>query len=568
MLQSDLTRHSVSDLRLRAHRIAKSHNLAYIGLASYAGRSAWEIWVLRILVSVGVLVGISGAASAAGDAGRLNTAELPEVARVDRRFQSYNVEMAEIVGGRFWAPYAERSASPDKGSQQADGSLGFDATLFRQRPPADLTDRRLRNMARALGPVYIRVSGSWANKVFFQDDDLAPMARPPKGFDNVLTRQQWAGVLDFARAVDGQITTSFAVSDGARDADGVWSPDEARKLLRYTRALGGTIHSAELINEPNLGEISGLPAGYDAKRYARDIAAFQSFVHSEAPDLKTVGPGSTGETGVALFNNRGLSTDAMLSAEPRARFDYFSYHFYGGRSQRCAQMAPASAILPEDALSEEWLGRTDKALSFYKDLRDRFMPGAPIWLNETAQASCGGDKWAASFLDTFRYVDQMGRLAKQGVSVIMHNTLAASDYALIDEATMTPRPSYWAAVLWRRLMGEVVLDAGPMKPGFHVYAHCLRGRSGGVALAVINLDRSRPASLELSSSGRRYTLSADDLQSGSVRLNGRPLNMAGDRLPAMRGRRTSGRNVSIAPATITFLAMPGAANAACAERSG
>jgi hypothetical protein len=497
------------------------------------------------------------------DSARLDVAAFPKVATVDPRYQSYNVEMAEIVGGRFWAPYPKPSVKAEPENTEASGGLALQANLFRQRPPADLANVRLRTMARALGPAYIRVSGSWANAIFFQDDDLTPLTKPPKGFQNVLTRRQWAGVVDFAKSVDGRIVTSFSVSEGARDAAGVWIPTEARKLLRYTRDIGGQIYAAELINEPNLGGVSGLPANYNAQSFARDIAAFDAFVKREAPALKTVGPGSTGETGVALFSNRGLATDAMLSAEPRARFDIFSYHFYGGRSQRCAKMAPASAILPENALSEDWLGRTDKALAFYKDLRDRYMPGAPIWLNETAQASCGGDKWASSFLDSFRYADQMGRLAKQGVAAVFHNTLAGSDYALIDEATVTPRPSYWTALLWRRLMGEVVLEAGAVKPGLHVYAHCLRGRSGGVALLAINIDRARPASLSLPVPAERYTLSADDLQDVSVKLNGRPLTLAGDRLPGIRAVRQRAGPVTLAPATITFLALPQAANPEC-----
>ncbi|MEJ5979274.1 hypothetical protein WG901_21655 [Novosphingobium sp. PS1R-30] len=494
---------------------------------------------------------------------RLDPRGMNAVARVDTRFQSYNIEMAEIVGGRFWAPYKDPGIPAPAEGPRPGGSLGFEASLFRQRPPAELSNVRLRNMARALGPAYIRVSGSWANKTFFQDDDGPRLATPPKGFENVLTRRQWAGFLDFAKAVDGRITTSFAVSVGARDAAGIWSPAEARKLLRYTRELGGSIHSAELINEPNLGATSGLPAGYDASNFARDIAAFRTFIQNEAPEIRTVGPGSTGETGVALFNSRGLASEQMLSAEPRASFDYFSYHFYGGRSQRCARMAPSSAISPQNALDEEWLARTDRALAFYKDLRNRHMPGVPIWLNETAQASCGGDNWAASFLDTFRYVDQMGRLAKQGVSVIMHNTLAASDYGLIEEETLAPRPNYWAAVLWRRLMGEVVLDAGPLRPGLHVYAHCLRGRSGGVAFAVINLDRTEEAHLTLPLPAQRYALSADDLQSTTIKLNGKPLALAGDRLPTLPGTKASGRDISLAPASITFLAAPSAANRAC-----
>jgi hypothetical protein len=36
--------------------------------------------------------------------------------------------------------------------------------------------------------------------------------------------------------------------------------------------------------------------------------------------------------------------------------------------------------------------------------------------------------WANTFLDTFRYLDQLGRLARQDVRVVAHNTLVASDY--------------------------------------------------------------------------------------------------------------------------------------------
>ena len=73
---------------------------------------------------------------------------------------------------------------------------------------------------------------------------------------------------------------------------------------------------------------------------------------------------------------------------------------------------------------------------------------------ETADAACGGNPWAATFLDTFRYLDQLGRLAKQGVQVVAHNTLAASDYGLLDEHTFAPRPNYWGALLWRRLESD------------------------------------------------------------------------------------------------------------------
>ena len=136
-----------------------------------------------------------------------------------------------------------------------------------------------------------------------------------------------------------------------------------------------------------------------------------------------------------------------------------------------------------------------KTLVFYRNLRDQFASGKPMWVTETADAACGGNPWASTFLDTFRYLDQLGRLAKQGVQVVMHNTLAASDYGLIDQKTLKPRPNYWRALLWRRLMGTTVLDSGvEIAEGRHVYAHCLRGASGGVTLLSSIIREPKPPS--------------------------------------------------------------------------
>jgi hypothetical protein len=40
---------------------------------------------------------------------RLDPATMPRVGTVGERLQSYNVEMAEVIGGTFWKPYAARS---------------------------------------------------------------------------------------------------------------------------------------------------------------------------------------------------------------------------------------------------------------------------------------------------------------------------------------------------------------------------------------------------------------------------------------------------------------------------
>ncbi|MCA6120959.1 hypothetical protein J6500_03450 [Bradyrhizobium sp. WSM 1704] len=467
----------------------------------------------------------------------LDVATMPRVATIDPRFQSYNIEMVEVTGGRFWKPYAAADAQAGK------------ADRFAQRPPIDLHDARLRKLAAALAPSYLRVSGTWANSTFVADTDIPPPV-PPAGFDGVLTPQQWRSVIDFSRAVDAPIVTSFAISAGTRDAGRPWTATQAQRLLAHTLSYGGHLAAAEFMNEPDLPAIGGAPDGYDAAAYARDFATFRSFMKRAAPDVTILGPGTAGT---------GADAAALFAATAQG-IDVVSYHHYGALSARCDGDRTS-----ETALSDEWLARTDKTFAFYRTLRDRLAPGMPIWLTETAEAACGGNRWAASFVDTFRYLDQLGRLAKAGVQVVMHNTLAASDYGLLDEQAHRPRPNYWAALLWRRLMGTTVLDTevAPQR-GLHVYAHCARDRRGAVALLVINNDRELERKLMLPTASQRYTLASATPEDGTIKLNGNTLALtAGDDFPALTGEAVAAGPITLAPATVTFLIAAETGNPNC-----
>lgn len=198
---------------------------------------------------------------------------------VDERFQSYNIEMVEVTGGRFWKPYrASASESPSPARQPGATPARIDPNLFEYRAPIDLSNARLRKLAAGLGPAYVRVSGTWANTVYFHDSETAAPEKPPAGFNAILTRKQWQGAVDFARAVNGKLITSVAIGPGNRDEKGVWTPEQARRVFAYTKALGGSIAAVELMNEPNYAAIGGAPKGYDAAAFAQDIAVFRRFV--------------------------------------------------------------------------------------------------------------------------------------------------------------------------------------------------------------------------------------------------------------------------------------------------
>jgi hypothetical protein len=492
--------------------------------------------------------------------GSIAPATMPRAGAVDERFQSYNIEMIEVTGGRFWKPYRQTPAKP-----AASPQAGLPADLYEYRPPTEFSNARLRKLAAALGPAYVRISGTWANTVYFHDSDQPAPQTPPAGFKGVLTRKQWKDALDFIQAVNGKLVTSFAFGEGTRDANGRWTPDQARRFLAYTKSAGGTVAAAEFMNEPNYAAQGGAPNGYDPAAFGRDIQAFRPFFRDAAPGALFVGPGSTGEGGVLgnLPTPGKLKTEDLLKATGPV-FDVFSYHIYAAISQRCAGGMPAIGTTAGAALSKEWLARTDKIHAFYADLRDRYLPGKPLWVTEVADAGCGGNPWAATFLDTFRYLDQHGRLSRQGVQMIAHNTLAASDYGLLDEKDFTPRPNYWGSLLWRRLMGPVVLDPGPVAGSdLYLYAHCLPDRRGGVSVLAINAGSS-PREIEAPAGGERYTLTAKALESRTVELNGRELQAGADgTLPSIAGAAFRAGKLALQPTSITFLAFPQAANAAC-----
>jgi heparanase len=496
-----------------------------------------------------LLIMLAVAAAVTGQ--QIEPATLKAVGRVDPRFQSYNIEMVEVTGGRFWKPYR-------------DGPPKDAADRYAYRRPMALDNKRLNRLATALGPAYIRISGTWASSTF-----VASKAGedPPPGFTTMLLPSQWDAVAAFVKNTDGALILSAPTSAGARDAAGVWQAAQLEALLQASQARSIPIAGVTFMNEPNLIGLTGAPANYAMADYVRDFAGFAAVVRRVAPQARILGPDAVGGSGVEALNALGgirmLPMDELIAA-PKPAADIYTYHHYGALSERCATSGPM-ATTQKDATDPDWLARTEATFNFHAALRDRYASGTAIWVTETAQAACGGSPWAASFADTPRYIDQLGRLARAGVQAVFHNTLAASDYGLLDERDFSPRPNYWAALLWARLMGETVLDLPSPSSTLRTYAHCLKGRPGGVALVAINLSDT-PATLSFNGRGQAFVLAKADDDAG-VMLNNVKLQLgANDALPRMRGAQANGSAI-VAPAGVTFVSLADAGTAACDARS-
>jgi heparanase len=513
-----------------------------------------------IIAAALVSAPLSAALAASDETVSIRAGSLPLVREIDERFQSFQVGMSHLTGGETWRSYDS--------SQQDDGKTGAPkefSAVREPRPPADLSNPRLRTLAAALGPFYVRYGGTTSNSVYFQDDDEPQLAKAPEGYTVVLTRAAWKGAFEFAKAVDAKVVTGFTVSSGVRDSSGAWTPRIAAPWLAYTRAIGGEIYAGELFNEPNAPEPGRMPKGQSASDFARDFAAFRSFMTQAAPNVKLAGPGvATLGVPVPVPSLEGTTPEQYMTADPKLTFDIVSYHFYGALAERCAPADSPVGISADRALSEEWLARPDDQFQKHKALRDRHAPGAPIWLTETGAAACGGTKWQPTFLDTFRYLDTQARLAKQGLDAMFTHALISGSNGVIDEKTLQPNADYWAALLWRKLMGTRVLDAGPIQQGLHMYAHCQRGAAGGVTVLAINLEKTL-AKIDFSGPADLYALTASELQSKTVLLNGQPLALgADDTLPVLKPTRLKGKGVTLAPTSVNFIALPKAKNASCA----
>ena len=507
---------------------------------------------------------------------QLNPAELIRLREVNPMMMSYNIEFAEVTGGTFWKAYTPGQIAGTE-PFHVDMSGGLEAAykdLMQVYPPINLYDEKLRMLAKEFGPLWVRVSGTWATKTYYDLDDSMG-GKVPEGYLNTLTRKQWVGVLDFVKAVGAKLMVSVSACPGVYGTDTApippWTPREAEKLFRFSEDYGVPINGSEFVNEPNMLGDTGFPADYTAEDHARDQKIFYNWLKENYPDCLYIGPCSVGSEGtigkdadakqggggVELFT-KSCSTKDLMGEEP-CKLDVFSYHYYNGVSERLGGAMPQAHWQPEEANSEEYLAVALNNARAYAPLRDIYCPGGEMWVTESGDAGGGGDTWASTYLDVLRTLNEAGGFSSITDGVIFHNTLAASDYAYLDRNTHDPRPNYYAVLLWIRLMGTTVYDSGEeIRMGAHVYVHSRKDGKDGAAYLIINNSETEITTVQLPKDAERYTLAGKDgnKRAAVMTLNGKDLILGEDgTLPVMEPMAQPAGKVELAPMTCTFFVL-------------
>lgn len=331
------------------------------------------------------------------------------------------------------------------------------------------------------------------------------------------------------------------------------------------------INAAEFANEPNMMEDTGFPKGYTPAHYRRDQDLFFQWLRTNYPECLCVGPSTTGGDNLTfgkgssgkgggieqLVHNSCNCADLLEgTTEP---LDVFSYHYYNGISERLASVMPSGHWLAGDANTEPYL---DTALNFariYAPMRDKYCPGAEMWVTESGDAGGGGDTWASTYLDVLRTLNELGGFASITNGVIFHNTLASSDYGFLARQVFDPRPNYFAVLLWNRLMGTTVYDSEePIREGAHVFVHSRKDGKDGVVYLIINNSLTDTTTVELPKDAERYTLAGENgnMRATVMTLNGKPLVLGeNNTLPEMEPAAEKAGTIELAPGTCTFLVL-------------
>ncbi|XP_054860037.1 heparanase isoform X1 [Amphiprion ocellaris] len=328
----------------------------------------------------------------------------------------------------------------------------------------------------------------------------------------------------------------FGLNALLRTSENVWNSSNAETLIKYCQSRRYRMNW-ELGNEPNSFEkkagirVDGHQLGLDFLRL-RELMSRSGFYRDAGLFGPDVGQPRDHRTDIlgGFLQTGAEAVDAVT----------WHHYYVNGRDTSL-----------EDFLDPEILDTLTSKTNEVMEKVKLLSPTKPIWLGETSSAYGGGAVGLSdTFVAGFMWLDKLGLGATLGLDVVMRQVLVGSgSYHLLDE-NLDPLPDYWLSLLYKRLVGPEVLkvrkrSGSARSKRVRTYLHCSNEKSysrGSVTLISMNLNQN-PSRISVplvlsSSSLEAFILQSDRLDSRSVKLNGRLLQMLEDEtLPDLRGTR-------------------------------
>ena len=404
------------------------------------------------------------------------------VATVHEAFVSTTIDIARLTGSTYW--------SSDDKSTSVTGS--------QPTPELDLDNTYLKSLTKQLTPLYIGIGGVQSEFTMY-DFSITPSTTAQAPAVTVYTQQHWDEIAKFAIETSTQLvpTLSYTASSYASSS---FTPDLVEGWLQLTAKQPSIIAGWQLGYQTNVRDRYGLDAA-DASQLVEDYIALSKRLQSIQPEWQLIGPNYLSIVPTPV---KAAQLETIVR-EAGSQLDAISYQYYAEQRNRCPFSDSATRFDSYQAQDARY-----KQLVRNLSLFETYAPDTPVWITETAAIQCGGlagssDAYTASLW----WLRHLGWAARTNHSVVMRDTLVGSANGLIDEATMRPRPDYFATILFKRLMGNTVLNISATQTSDNVYtfAHCAHEQPGKVSVLAINVDTTQ-----------EQTIVIDNLASATVDL--------------------------------------------------
>lgn len=360
----------------------------------------------------------------------------------------------------------------------------------------------------------------------------------------------------------------FGLNALLRMENGGWNSSNAKLLIDYCASKNYNL-SWELGNEPNsFRKKSGIYI--DGSQLGKDFVKLHDLLmkYSQYRNVGVFGPdiGRPEKTSRMLKSFLKTGGEAVNSVT-------FHHYYVDGRT--------ASKI---DFLSADILDSLISKIQTVYKIVNETVPGKRVILGESSSAYGGGSPGLSNtYIDGFMWLDKLGISARYGIDVVMRQALfGAGSYNLVD-SNFEPLPDYWLSLLFKKLVGPIVLNAsfnGPKNNRvgtLRIYMHCTNVDNpnytvGDITIYAINLhNRSQHMTLPSVLSGKavdEYLLLPEGDEgplSTSVLLNGNILKMVDDKtLPQLHGKPLKpGSQLILPPVSFGFFVVRNAKASAC-----
>ncbi|CAG2237206.1 HPSE [Mytilus edulis] len=416
----------------------------------------------------------------------------------------------------------------------------------------NLSSPKVQVLAKALSPCYLRVGGSSADYLQFnQSSESERYPKVSKEFmltdhiNNKLTNftmipRQWDELNHFVEEVGWDLI--FDLNSLLRQ-NAQWSPANAKQLMDYTTQKGYKIAGWELGNEPDVYKDVGI--NITGSQRAKDYNILHSLLnhYPQWRDSVVIGPSVTM---LVKQISRKYLQDFVDAGGPDIVTNPTFHHYYAHGPSMTVPKFMSPDIL-SNLLAADKCCKEDSSISF-------------VWQI------------------LVRWLDKLGISASLGVDVVVRQTFYGGNYGLIDTKTSNPNPDFWLSLLYKKLVGRSVFNVTMEdKTGYvRMYTHCTNTqrsgyKPGSITVYGMNL-RSEPTTVVFPQFKPDIKLhlylmepvGVDSLKSQTVALNGRTLSLNPDfSLPSMDYPEVVTSNFTFPQESFGFIVIPDANVAAC-----